>query len=126
MLPAMREPEIVKNSKLEHIRSEIDALDEQLVELLNRRARLALDIASVKQQVMYHPEREARVLDRVKALNKGPMPDGEITRLVREIMSACLALAGAVEYRLPGTGGDLHADGCPEAFRTIGPVEAVG
>ena len=105
MLPAMREPEIVKNSKLEHIRSEIDALDEQLVELLNRRARLALDIASVKQQVMYHPEREARVLDRVKALNKGPMPDGEITRLAREIMSACLALQAPLNIACLGPEG---------------------
>ncbi len=105
MLPAMLEPETMKNSKLEHLRSEIDALDERLVELLNRRARLALDVRDVKQQEMYHPEREARVLDRVKALNKGPMPDGEMIRLVREVMSACLALQAPLNVACLGPEG---------------------
>lgn len=86
----------MKSSKLEALRREVDALDAQLVELLNRRARLALDIAEAKQlddeHHLYRPEREAQVLDRVKAISKGPMPDREVTRLVREIMSACLAL----------------------------------
>ena len=93
------------NSKLRKIRSEIDALDEQLVELLNRRARLAQDIASLKQNDMYHPEREARVLDRVKALNKGPLPEAEIMRLVREVMSACLALQAPLNIACLGPEG---------------------
>ena len=92
-------------SKLNKIRGEIDALDEQLVELLNRRARLAQDIAGVKQNDMYHPGREARVLDRVKALNKGPLPDAEITRLAREVMSACLALQAPLNVACLGPEG---------------------
>lgn len=83
--------------KLEQIRHEIDAVDEKLVDLLNRRARLAMDVAEVKKQEndapqLYRPERESRVMDRVKALNNGPLPDDEMSRLLREIMSACLAL----------------------------------
>ena len=101
----MGEPEDMTTSKLKKIRGEIDALDEQLVELLNRRARLAQDIAGVKQNAMYHPEREARVLDRVKALNKGPLPDAELTRLVREVMSACLALQAPLNIACLGPEG---------------------
>ena len=105
----MGEPESVKNSNLEQLRDEIDALDERLVELLNRRARLAQDIAQVKQRNneprVYRPEREARVLESVKALNRGPLPDKEITRLVREIMSACLALEAPLNIACLGPEG---------------------
>ena len=94
---------------LEEIRAKIDALDEQLVELLNRRARLALDVVAAKQQdnvsTLYRPEREARVLERVKALNKGPLSDEEIARLVREIMSACLALESPLTVACLGPEG---------------------
>ena len=98
------------SSKLEELRGEIDTLDEQLVELLNRRARLALDVARVKQQAnearsLYRPEREARLLDRVKTLNTGPLPDDEMCRLVREVMSACLALEAPLTIACLGPEG---------------------
>ena len=100
----------MNSSKLEQLRGEIDALDERLVELLNRRARLALDIAEIKKQAhdassLYRPEREAQVLDRVKSLNTGPLPDDEMRRLVREIMSACLALEAPLTIACLGPEG---------------------
>ena len=114
------------NSKLESLRSEIDALDGQLVELLNRRARLALDVAQVKQQEMYHPEREARVLDRVKALNKGPMPDAEMSRLVREIMSACLALQAPLNIACLGPEGTFTQAAALKHFGQSARLELLG
>lgn len=96
-------------AKLEQLRNEIDALDERLVDLLNRRARLAMDVARAKQRdnaaTLYRPEREARVLQRVTALNKGPLPDEEIARLVREVMSACLALESPLTVACLGPEG---------------------
>ena len=108
-------------SKLDVLRSEIDALDEQLVELLNRRARLALEIAEVKKQVndalpLYRPEREARVLDRVKNLNTGPLPDDEISRLVREVMSACLALEAPLNIACLGPEGTFTESAALKQF----------
>ena len=96
--------------ELENFRAEIDALDLKLVQLLNQRARLALDIAEIKKQTQdtssfYRPEREARVLNRVKNLNKGPLSDAEITRLVREVMSACLALEAPLTIACLGPEG---------------------
>lgn len=84
---------------LEQIRREIDAIDDEIVQLISRRARCAQEVATVKKAQegelrlqFYRPEREAQVLSRVMANNPGPLPQEEVARLFREIMSACLAL----------------------------------
>ena len=82
---------------LQSLRERIDSLDEQIQALLNERARCAQQVAQAKiaqgeQGDFYRPEREAEVLRRVRERNQGPLADAEITRLFREIMSACLAL----------------------------------
>lgn len=116
----------MNNSKLEQIRHEIDAVDEQLVALLNRRARLALDVAEVKKLVddvlpLYRPEREARVLDRVKKLNTGPLSDNEVSRLVREVMSACLALEAPLDIACLGPEGTFSQSAALKHFgQTVG------
>jgi chorismate mutase/prephenate dehydratase len=78
------------------VRSEIDALDEQIQELISQRARLAFRVRESKGLLpnavdYYRPEREAQVLRKVVERNSGPLSNEEITRLFREIMSACLA-----------------------------------
>jgi chorismate mutase / prephenate dehydratase len=89
-----------KNSSsfnLEQIRNEIDSVDQQLQELINRRASLAEAVAEAKfaaeeNPLFYRPEREAQVLRKVMERNDGPLSDVTMARLFREIMSACLAL----------------------------------
>jgi chorismate mutase/prephenate dehydratase len=81
---------------LGQIRAEIDAIDEQLQGLLNRRALLAQAVGISKHADghvvdFYRPEREAQVLRAALGRNKGPLRNDEIARLFREIMSACLA-----------------------------------
>jgi chorismate mutase / prephenate dehydratase len=78
------------------IRAEIDALDAQLQELMNRRASLAGQVGMSKHADghtvdFYRPEREAEVLRAALERNHGPLRNEEIARLFREIMSACLA-----------------------------------
>jgi chorismate mutase/prephenate dehydratase len=84
---------------LGEIRSRIDAVDRELQRLLNERAALCQRVAEVKSReagdeapVFYRPEREAQILARVKAENRGPMSDDDMARLFREIISSCLAL----------------------------------
>lgn len=82
---------------LTELRDQIDAVDRQLHQLLNQRARLAEQVARSKMAVetdpvFYRPEREAQVLRAVMARNEGPLGDETVARLFREIMSACLAL----------------------------------
>lgn len=82
---------------LEQIRNDIDSVDQQIQELLNRRATLAETVAKAKfaaedNPLFYRPEREAQVLRKVMERNQGPLSDATMARLFREIMSACLAL----------------------------------
>jgi chorismate mutase/prephenate dehydratase len=78
------------------LRSQIDAVDAKIHELLNERARLARQAGVSKHADghtvdYYRPEREAQVLRMARERNKGPLRNEEILRLFREIMSACLA-----------------------------------
>ena len=90
------------------IRVRIDALDRQIHQLLNERARCAQEVAEVKAQyqqdevVFYRPEREAQVLRGAMERNEGPLPDAEIARLFREVMSSCLALEQPLRVVFPG------------------------
>lgn len=94
---------------LESLRSRIDEIDRRLHELLNARGRLAMDIARVKAHAgdtaFYRPEREAQILREIVARNEGPLPDAEIARLFREIMSATLALEATVRVGYLGPAG---------------------
>ena len=85
-----------RDTRLDSIRRLIDALDAELLDLLNRRGRAVLDVAAVKGREVepryYRPEREAALLRRLSARNEGPLPAAEVTRLFREIVSTCRAL----------------------------------
>jgi chorismate mutase/prephenate dehydratase len=80
---------------LEALRLRIDSLDAQLVEQLNARARVVVEIGKLKQQnnePVYAPDREKAVLEKVRALNKGPLPDRCLEAVYRELMSGSFAL----------------------------------
>ena len=82
---------------LQPVRAEIDEIDAQLVDLLNRRARCAQQVGEIKAQhgeagIIYRPEREAQVLRRLQDINPGPLSNESVTWFFREVMSACLSL----------------------------------
>ncbi|MGA2441070.1 MAG: chorismate mutase, partial [Tepidisphaeraceae bacterium] len=61
---------------LDALRLKIDQLDEQIVELLNSRARVVVEIGKLKQSQgapIYAPDREKAVLERIRLLNHGPL-----------------------------------------------------
>lgn len=77
------------------IRRAIDRIDDQLLRLLNRRARLALAIATQKrrhQTAIYAPGRESGVLARVARQNGGPLGAASVRTIFREIISASRGL----------------------------------
>tara|TARA_E500000305_G_C4009709_1_gene232012 strand:- start:674 stop:1756 length:1083 start_codon:yes stop_codon:yes gene_type:complete len=95
---------------LDKLRDQIDALDQQLQDLLNHRAELAHQVAEVKRRedaepVFYRPEREAQVLSRIKERNKGPIDAESMARLFREVMSVCLALEQPMRVAFLGPEG---------------------
>lgn len=90
-------------------RKKIDELDAQLVHLLNERTKAAMEIGRLKQesdQEIYVPAREKAVMDRVSAMNEGPLLNESVSAIYREIMSAALALEHGVRiayFGLPAT-----------------------
>ena len=80
---------------LEELRNRIDVLDRQLVELLNERARAALLIGHLKAATslpVYEPAREKVIYNNVRANNKGPLPDIELTHIYERIIDVMRAL----------------------------------
>jgi len=96
--------------KLQNIRDQIDGLDSDILTLISERGELAKEVANIKNQdgdkaSFYRPEREAQVLQKIIARNKGPLSDEEMARLFREIMSACLALEQKMSVAFLGPEG---------------------
>ncbi len=80
---------------LNPIREKIDALDHQLVEIINRRLELAAEIGRIKRSTggeIYVPEREDAVMRKVTSDNQGPIKNEALRAIYREIMSAAIAL----------------------------------
>jgi chorismate mutase len=80
---------------IEELRIRIDALDRQLVELLSERARAAQMIGNLKAATslpVYEPEREKIIYANVRAANKGPLPDIEMTHIYERIIDVMRAL----------------------------------
>ncbi|TAN44002.1 MAG: prephenate dehydratase [Nitrospirae bacterium] len=83
------------NNGLGKLREQIDGIDERILELLNKRANVAIEVAGIKreQNLKFHsPERERAILERITALNKGEFPNDALKVIFREIISASLSL----------------------------------
>lgn len=77
------------STQIEDWRAEIDAIDAELLRLLNVRTRLALEIGTLKRMdnlPVLDPAREARILERACTTNSGPLDAAAVTRLFRRII----------------------------------------
>ncbi len=119
---------------LKALRERIDALDDQVLQLLSERARCAEQVAHAKlaedpHAVFYRPEREAQILRRMQAQNPGPLRNEQVSRLYREIISACLALEESMKIAYLGPAGTFTQEA---TFKHFGngiatlPVDSIG
>src|ERR1700730_3707552 len=70
-------------------RSRIDALDGELLRLLNERARIALKVGESKKEAgasLCDHTREREVIERMCEVNQGPLDDRAIVELYRAII----------------------------------------
>ena len=107
--------------KLAIVRAEIDAIDAQLIELLNRRAKCAQQVGEIKAShgdagYIYRPEREAQVLRRIQEINPGPLSNESVTWFFREVMSACLSLEQALGIAFLGPLGTFSESAATKHF----------
>jgi len=80
---------------LTELRTQIDALDLQLVDLLNKRACTVLKIGHLKAAIsmpVHEPAREKVVYANARAANKGPLPDIELIRIFERLIDVMRSL----------------------------------
>jgi len=99
------------------LRRQIDALDEELAALVQRRAALARKIGALKGGApAYRPERESEILRRVAKANSGPLASGQMVSVFREIISACRALEEPLRVAYLGPAGTFSEMAVLEQF----------
>lgn len=101
------------------LRTEIDALDLELLALLNQRATLAHQVGEIKQvdrSPVFRPDREAQVISAMQTSNPGPLKNGSVAVIWREIMSACRALEAAQRVAYLGPAGTFSEQAALQFF----------
>ncbi len=101
------------------LRQQIDALDRQLLQLLNQRAHLAEQVGDIKRaegSPFFRPDRVAQVLEKIQQTNLGPLKNNHVAAIWREIMSACLALEAPQRVAVLGPVGTFCEQAAVEYF----------
>jgi chorismate mutase/prephenate dehydratase len=124
--------------RLAEQRKRIDAVDDQLLELLEERARIAQEIGAIKRAagaaVLHDPERETRVLERLQAKalgGVGPLSGAAVRAIFREVISACLSLEQPLAVSFLGPEGTFshmaarHLFGLAARYREATTIEGV-
>ena len=96
--------------RLAPLRDRIDEIDQRLVELLNERARIVVEVGEIKRDTaspIYAPERERQVLQRIRRHNDGPLPDACLDAIWREMMSGSFALERPLRIGFLGPPGSF-------------------
>ena len=87
--PAATEPTA---AALARLRERIDAIDQEIVTLLNERAQIALEIGRVKQatgrRTVRDARREEQVIEHVTSASAGLFPEPELVALYRRLIAA--------------------------------------
>jgi len=92
-------------AQIKSLRSSIDKLDIQILKLINERASLAGEIGRLKVDQgseVFNPAREEEVFHNVLQANKGPLDEGTIRAVFRELMSGARALQKIIKVAYLG------------------------
>ena len=91
-------------NKLSEYRKKIDVIDKKILNLLNERAKTAVEIGKAKQSSssIYVPSREAEVINNLKKNNKGPLSKQDISGIYREIISVCRSMESKLKVAYLG------------------------
>src|ERR671915_1538157 len=103
------------------LRAGIDSVDEEIVRLLDRRARLARRIGEIKQKnglQAYAPARESAVLNRVTAMSAGDFPRAGLEAVFREIISSSISLEARLKVAYLGPEATFTHEAALRSFGT--------
>jgi len=109
----------MSDDKLTPLRTRIDAIDRQILDLLSQRAGVAQEVGHIKAETnapVFRPEREMQVLRNAAERNPGPLADADVQTIFREIMSACRALEKRVTVAYLGPVGTFSEQAVYQQF----------
>jgi chorismate mutase/prephenate dehydratase len=93
---AERPSDAIESIELRRLRRRIDAIDRELVALMNERAELAVEAGRAKARAGWpgirDAAREAEVIEHISEANDGPLPDDDVVAIWRRLMRATRAL----------------------------------
>ncbi|HAL38207.1 MAG TPA: chorismate mutase [Polaromonas sp.] len=106
-------------AKLADLRVQIDAIDKELLALMNRRALIAEQVGEIKKREgtpFFRPDRVTQVIEKIQQANTGPLKNRHVAAVWREIMSACLALESPVRVAYLGPIGTFSEQAALQFF----------
>ena len=119
---------------LEKYRARIDEIDRKLLELLNERGRIAIEISKLKRENsfnVYDPAREREIERNLKTTNPGPLSTDSVVSIFREIISGCRSIQNPTSVVYLGPEGSFshqaayHEFGSSTQLKPVGNVEEV-
>ncbi len=105
--------------KIRLLRQKIDSLDQEVLRLLNERAEVALEVGRAKSGsriAPYDPQREEEILRRLESSSQGGFPRRAISRVFREVISACRSLEAELTVAYLGPPATYTHLACIEHF----------
>jgi chorismate mutase/prephenate dehydratase len=93
---------------LQNLRKQIDRIDLQILELLNKRSTIGQKIGKIKRELaqpIYDPQREEELLRELEQKNKGPITSGAIRSIYREVFSSSRSLQKSLKVAYMGPEG---------------------
>ncbi len=129
-----------KTPSLASLRETIDALDANILQLLNERASAAVKVADAKKAEalangnpdeplsFYRPEREAQIFRSLNEANTGPLHNEHLHRIYKEIISSCLALEEKLTIGFLGPEGTYSEEATLKHFGnsvSVSPYAAI-
>ena len=93
----------MRQQDLEQLRKEVDGLNVKILDLINERTSLVKQIGKVKEKQgvnRFDPLRERHMLDLIKEHNKGPLSQGTVNHLFKEIFKTALKLLRSISIIL--------------------------
>src|SRR5690554_3516796 len=115
-------------ARLQPLRQRIDDIDDQILQLLNERARAAQAIGDIKKEFdvdgpVLKPEREADIIRSLQARNHGPFTAEAIDAVWTQIISTCRGLESVLTVAYLGPQGSFSEQAAFEHFgHAIEPV----
>lgn len=121
-----------KKMGIDEFRRQIDAIDGEILELLNRRAEIVVRVGEekTKDNIAYHsPQREEEIIRRLTRENRGPFPGRAVKAVYREILSACLSLEQTLKVAYLGPQATFTHMACMKRFGLLAeyvPLRGIG